>query len=174
MKKYRLALTTAALLMAFTLNTGKAKAAENDNNLQDEHNIGLVAETADVRETAPLTANIAGTAATAPTAGTAATAPTAGTAATAPTAGTAATAPTAGTAATAPTAGTAVTASTAGTGATAPTSSARYYYVSISVRVYYSYSYSYFDSYSYYRDCNFLNYYYSSMMRPQRGCWYFL
>ena len=80
MKKYRLALTTAALLMAFTLNTGKAKAAENDNNLQDEHNIGLVAETADVRETAPLTANIAGTAATAPTAGTAATAPTAGTA----------------------------------------------------------------------------------------------
>ncbi len=165
MKKYRLALTTAALLMAFTLNTGKAKAAENDNNLQDEHNIGLVAETADVRETAPLTANIAGTAATAPTAGTAATAPTAGTAATAPTAGTAATAPTAGTGATAP---------TAGTGATAPTSSARYYYVSISVRVYYSYSYSYFDSYSYYRDCNFLNYYYSSMMRPQRGCWYFL
>ncbi|WP_278414481.1 hypothetical protein [Lactobacillus taiwanensis] len=156
MKKYRLALTTAALLMAFTLNTGKAKAAENDNNLQDEHNIGLVAETADVRETAPLTANIAGTAATAPTAGTAATAPTAGTAATAPTAGTGATAP------------------TAGTGATAPTSSARYYYVSISVRVYYSYSYSYFDSYSYYRDCNFLNYYYSSMMRPQRGCWYFL
>lgn len=150
MKKYRLALTTAALLMAFTLNTGKAKAAENDNNLQDEHNIGLVAETA------PLTANIAATAATAPTAGIAATAPTAGTAATAPTAGTAATAP------------------TAGTGATAPTSSARYYYVSISVRVYYSYSYSYFDSYSYYRDCNFLNYYYSSMMRPQRGCWYFL
>ncbi|OYR98745.1 hypothetical protein CBF64_07990 [Lactobacillus taiwanensis] len=165
MKKYRLVLTTAALLMAFTLNTGKAKAAENDNNLQDEHNIGLVAETADVRETAPLTANIAGTAATAPTAGTAATAPTAGTAATAPTAGTAATAPTAGTAATAP---------TAGTGATAPTSSTRYYYVSISVRVYYSYSYSYFDSYSYYRDCNFLNYYYSSMMRPQRVCWYFL
>ena len=147
MKKYRLVLTTAALLMAFTLNTGKAKAAENDNNLQDEHNIGLVAETADVRETAPLTANIAGTAATAPTAGTAATAPTAGTAATAP---------------------------TAGTGATAPTSSTRYYYVSISVRVYYSYSYSYFDSYSYYRDCNFLNYYYSSMMRPQRVCWYFL
>ena len=165
MKKYRLVLTTAALLMAFTLNTGKAKAAENDNNLQDEHNIGLVAETADVRETAPLTANIAGTAATAPTAGTAATAPTAGTAATAPTAGTAATAPTAGTAATAP---------TAGTGATAPTSSTRYYYVSISVRVYYSYSYSYFDSYSYYRDCNFLNYSYSSMMRPQRVCWYFL
>ena len=164
MKKYRLALTTAALLMAFTLNTGKAKAAENDNNLQDEHNIGLVAETADVRETAPLTANIAGTAATAPTAGTAATAPTAGTAATAPTAGTAATAPTAGTAATAPTAG------------IAPTSSTRYYYVSISVRVYYSYSYSYsyFGSYSYYRDCNFLNYYYSSMMRPQRVCWYFL
>ena len=69
MKKHRLLLTTAALLMAFTLNTGKAKAAENDNNLQDEHNIGLVAETADVRETAPLTANIAGTAATAPTAG---------------------------------------------------------------------------------------------------------
>ena len=34
MKKYRLALTTAALLMAFTLNTGKAKAAENDNNLK--------------------------------------------------------------------------------------------------------------------------------------------
>lgn len=155
MKKYRLALTTAALLMAFTLNTGKAKAAENDNNLQDEHNIGLVAETADVRETAPLTANIAGTAATAPTAGTAATAPTAGTAATAPTAGTAPTAPTAG---------------------IAPTSSTRYYYVSISVRVYYSYSYSYsyFGSYSYYRDCNFLNYYYSSMMRPQRVCWYFL
>ena len=147
MKKYRLVLTTAALLMAFTLNTGKAKAAENDNNLQDEHNIGLVAETADVRETAPLTANIAGTAATAPTAGTAATAPTAGAAATAP---------------------------TAGTGATAPTSSTRYYYVSISVRVYYSYSYSYFDSYSYYRDCNFLNYSYSSMMRPQRVCWYFL
>ncbi|WP_279021198.1 hypothetical protein, partial [Lactobacillus taiwanensis] len=110
MKKYRLALTTAALLMAFTLNTGKAKAAENDNNLQDEHNIVLVAETADVRETAPLTANIAATAAPAPTAGIAATAPTAGTAATAPTAGTAATAPTAGTAATAPTAGTAATA----------------------------------------------------------------
>lgn len=129
MKKYRLALTTAALLMAFTLNTGKAKAAENDNNLQDEHNIVLVAETADVRETAPLTANIAATAAPAPTAGIA---------------------------------------------ATAPTSSTRYYYVSISVRVYYSYSYSYFDSYSYYRDCNFLNYYYSSMMRPQRVCWYFL
>ena len=147
MKKYRLALTTAALLMAFTLNTGKAKAAENDNNLQDEHNIGLVAETADVRETAPLTANIAGTAATAPTAGIAATAPTAGTAATAPTAGTA---------------------------ATAPTSSTRYYYVSISVRVYYSYSYSYFGSYSYYRDCNFLNYYYSSIMCPQGVCWYFL
>ena len=156
MKKYRLALTTAALLMAFTLNTGKAKAAENDNNLQDEHNIGLVAETADVRETAPLTANIAGTAATAPTAGIAATAPTAGTAATAPTAGTAA------------------TASTAGTAATAPTSSTRYYYVSISVRVYYSYSYSYFGSYSYYRDCNFLNYYYSSIMCPQGVCWYFL
>ena len=166
MKKYRLALTTAALLMAFTLNTGKAKAAENDNNLQDEHNIGLVAETADVRETAPLTANIAATAATAPTAGTAATAPTA--------AGTAATAPTAGTATTAPTAGTAVTAPTAGTGATAPTSSTRYYYVSISVRVYYSYSYSYFGSYSYYRDCNFLNYYYSSIMCPQGVCWYFL
>ncbi len=162
MKKYGLALTTAALLMAFTLNTGKAKAAENDNNLQNEHNIGLVAETADVKETAPLTASIAGTAATASTAGTAATAPTAGTAATAPTAGTAATAPTAGTAATAPTA------------PTAPTSSTRYYYVSISVRVYYSYSYSYFGSYSYYRGCNFLNYYYSSMMRPQRVCWYFL
>lgn len=159
MKKYRLALTTAVLLLAFTLNTGKAKAAENDNNLQNEHNIGLVAETADVKETAPLTVNIAGTTVTAPTAGTAATAPTAGTAATAPTAGTAATAPTAGTAATAP---------------TAPTSSTRYYYVSISVRVYYSYSYSYFGSYSYYRGCNFLNYYYSSMMRPQRVCWYFL
>ena len=144
MKKYRLALTTAALLMAFTLNTGKAKAAENDNNLQNAHNIGLVAETAEVKATAPLTANIAGTAATAPTAGTAATAPTAGTAATAPTAG------------------------------IAPTSSTRYYYVSISVRVYYSYSYSYFGSYSYYRGCNFLNYYYSSMMRPQRVCWYFL
>ena len=159
MKKYRLALTTATLLMAFTLNTGKVKAAENDNNLQNEHNIGLVAETADVKETAPLTVNIAGTTVTAPTAGTAATAPTASTAATAPTAGTAATAPTAGTAATAP---------------TAPTSSTRYYYVSISVRVYYSYSYSYFGSHSYYRGCNFLNYYYSSMMRPQRVCWYFL
>lgn len=150
MKKYRLALTTAVLLLAFTLNTGKAKAAENDNNLQNEHNIGLVAETADVKETAPLTVNIAGTTVTAPTAGTAATAPTAGTAATAPTAGTVPTAP------------------------TAPTSSTRYYYVSISVRVYYSYSYSYFGSYSYYRGCNFLNYYYSSMMRPQRVCWYFL